>query len=131
MTLQEYRDKVADIEVNYDYDKTYSDLYNVAYEYMEEYNDYDLEYLFEEYIDYDLAEEMAKHELEEGGLARLYYFLGDANCNNDLFRVDGYGNLSDIGKDDLDYLKEEILSNIEDKLNTEGGEPDETDDNNE
>ena len=73
--------------------------------------------MFEDIIDYEIAEEQAKYELENGGLIRLYYFLGNANLNNDIFRIDGYGNLQDIELSDLDYLKEEILNIIEEKLN--------------
>ena len=112
MNKKELREKIEEIEITYDYEKTYNDLYNTVIDYMNETQDFDLEYLFEDFIDYDLAEEIAKTEIERGGLLRVYYFLGDANLNNELFRIDGYGNLTDVSKEDLENLKEEILDNI-------------------
>ena len=80
---------------------------------MNETQDFNLEYLFEDWIDYELAEEIAKRELEDGGLIRLYYYLGNANLNNSLFRINGYGNLEDIDIDDLRELKSDILKELE------------------
>ncbi len=117
--LKEFKQKIESVDITYDYEETYNNLYNAYIDYENETNDYDLEYLFEDIIDYDMAEERARYELEQGGLIRLYYYLGDANLNNDIFRVDGYGNLSDIQKEDLELLKEEILDAINDKLESE------------
>lgn len=121
MSLKELKEKIESIEVSYDYDETYTNLLNTCIDYQNETQDWDFESLFEDIIDYELAEDRAKWELENGGLVRLYYFLGDANCNNDIFRINAYGNLVDITKDDLDDLKQEILDKINDKLE-EGNE---------
>ena len=115
--LEQLRDDIEKIEISYDYEKTYTELRNTVIDYMNETQDWDLDYLFEEFIDYETAEEIAKRELENGGLIRLYYFLGDANLNNPIFKIDGYGNLTDIDKDDLSCLKNDIIDNIYDKLN--------------
>ena len=103
--LKELKEKIENIEVGYDYEEIYNNLYNTVIDYMNETQDFDFEYLFEDFVDYDTAEDIAKAELERGGLLRLYYFLGSANLNNELFRIDGYGNLTDVYKDDLEYLK--------------------------
>lgn len=116
MKLEELKDKIEEIEITYDYEETYNNLYNTVIDYENDTQDQDFEYLFEEYVSYDLAEDIAKNELETGGLVRLYYFLGDANLNNDMFRINGYGNLEDINKEDLEYLKDEILNIIDNKL---------------
>lgn len=115
--LEQLRDDIEEIEISYNYEKTYTELRNTVIDYMNETQDWDLDYLFDEFIDYEIAEEIAKKELENGGLIRLYYFLGDANLNNPIFKIDGYGNLTDIDKDDLSYLKNDIIDNIYDKLN--------------
>ena len=115
--LMELKNKINNIEITYDYEQSYCDLYNTTIDYMNETQDFDLEYLFDDFIDYELAEEYAKMELDKGGLIRLRYFLGEANLNSNLFRVDGYGNLNDVYLNDLEDLKEEILSEIEEKLN--------------
>ena len=116
MKLEELKKRIEEIEITYDYDETYTNLLNATIDYQNETQDWCFEELFNDIIDYELAEEYAKHELEQGGLIRLYYFLGDANLNNELFRIDGYGNLTDIDKDDLEYIKEQILEIIEDKM---------------
>lgn len=114
--LIELKNKISEIEITYDYEQTYCDLYNTTVDYMNETQDFDLEYLFDDFITYELAEEYAKMELEKGGLIRLRYFLGDVDLNSGLFRVDGYGNLDDVDLNDLENLKDEILSEIERKL---------------
>lgn len=117
MKLKELKKTIEDIEITYDYEETYRNLYNACIDYMNETQDFDLEEIFYDYITYDTAEEIAKSELEKGGLIRLYYFLGDANLNNSMFRIDGYGNLADFNKDDLEYIKSEILDRIGEKEN--------------
>lgn len=117
--LKEFKEKIEKIESSYDYDNYYTELINTTIDYMNDTQNFDFEYLFDDIINYDVAEDIAKNELEQGGLIRLYYFLGDANLNNDIFRIDGYGNLTDINKDDLDYIKEQIIDTINEKLESE------------
>lgn len=118
--LNKLKERVENINVTYDYEESYCNLKNAIIDYMNTTQDWDFDYIGEDIIDYELAEEQAKHELEQGGLARLYYYLGDANLNNNLFKVDGYGNLQDLEKTDLEYMKEEILDLINDKLSESG-----------
>lgn len=120
--LKELKERIENIKSSYDCDTYYTELLNATIDYQNETQDWCFEYLFEDIIDYEIAEIQAKHELEDGGLLRLYYFLGDANLNNEIFRIDGYGNLADIQKDDLDYIKEQILEIINDKLAEENDE---------
>ena len=114
--LKELKERVENIKITYDYEETYCNLKNAVIDYMNNTQDWDFEEIGENIIDYELAEEQAKHELEQGGLTRLYYYLGNANLNNPLFKVNGYGNLEDIDITDLEYMKEEILDLINDKL---------------
>jgi hypothetical protein len=114
--LEQLKETIEGIEISYDYEDAYTDLINATIDYQNETQDWCFEYLFEDIIDYDTAEEIAKHEIDKGGLLRLYYFLGDANLNNALFRIDGYGNLTDVSKEDLECLKDEILNLINNKL---------------
>lgn len=118
--LRELKEIIENIESSYNYEEYYTELYNATVDYMNDTQDFDFEYLFEDIIDYDLAEDYAKQELENGGLLRLYYFLGDANLNSEMFKIDGYGNLTDINKDDLDYIKEELLNEIDRKIESDG-----------
>ena len=114
--LKELKEKIENIEVGYDYEETYTNLKHTVIDYMNDTQDWDFESIGEDIINYELAEERAKYELENGGLVRLYYFLGNANMNNELFKLNGYGNLEDLDIDDLNNMKEEILDLINDKL---------------
>lgn len=114
MNKRELKEKIENIEITYDYEESYNNLYNTCIDYMNETQDFELEYLFEDYIDYDLAEEIAKRELENGGLERLRYYMGDTYFHyRDIFKIDAYGNLSNIDIDDLKNLKDEIIENLE------------------
>ena len=114
--LKELKERIENIKIGYDYEETYRNLKNAVIDYMNNTQDWDLEEIGENIIDYELAEEQAKYELEQGGLIRLYCYLGNANLNNPLFKVNGYGNLEDIDITDLEYMKEEIIDLINDKL---------------
>lgn len=120
MDLKELKDKIEKIEITYDYEETYSNLYNTCIEYMNETQDFDLDYLFEEFINYEEAEERTKYELENYGLERLTYFLGDTTFYmQNLFKINAYGNLENITKEDLEMLKEDLINCINDKLESE------------
>lgn len=114
--LKELKERIENVEINYNYEESYTNLYNTVIDYMNDTQDFDLEYLFEDFIDYETAEEIAKNELNNGGLLRLKYYLGDTNLNDEIFKLDGYGNLENITIDDLNNLKDEIIENINDKL---------------
>ena len=114
--LRELKERIESIKIDYDYEESYTNLYNTVIDYMNDTQDFDLEYLFEDFIDYETAEEIARNELNNGGLIRLQYYLGDTNLNDEIFKLDGYGNLENIDIDDLNNLKDEILENIDNKL---------------
>lgn len=114
--LKKLKEIVESVEITYDYEDVYYNLKNAIIDYMNDSQDWDFESIGEDIIDYDFAEEQAKHELENGGLLRLYYYLGDANLNSDLFKINGYGNLESVYKEDLQNMKEEILDMIDDKM---------------
>lgn len=121
MTLNELLEKLEEVNIdnyNRDTDELYRDIINNVIDYENDSQDFSLEYLYEDIITYDTAEEIAKMELDKGGLIRLYYFLGDANLNNTLFRIDGYGNLEDVDRNDLRYLKQDIIDEIKNKMDT-------------
>lgn len=117
--LKELKNKIEGIKITYNYDEFFSELYNTCVDYMNDTQNFDLDYLFEEFISYNEVEERAKYELETGGLERLYYFLGDITPNNILFKINAYGNLENISKNDLEMLKENILNNINEKMQEE------------
>lgn len=107
-------EKLKEYEITYDYEQAYSDIYNLCIDYMNETGDFSIEYLFEDYADYDLVKEVAKSEMEKGGIERIKYFINDVDFYNiDLYKFDGYGNLKNVTKDDIEILKEEIIDELE------------------
>lgn len=111
--LKEIKKELEEYNV-FDYDKEDSEIYNDLYNLVADYSIGD--YLLSDYITYDEAEELAKNELNNGGLVRLYYFLGNANFNRDLFKIDGYGNLQDVYRPDLEDLKAELIDEIDNEI---------------
>lgn len=114
--LKKLKERVESIDITYNYEEVYCELKNAIIDYMNDTQDWKFEYIGENIIDYEMAEEQAKHELENGGLLRLYYYLGDANLNSNLFKINGYGNLENVYIEDLQDMREEILDMIDEKL---------------
>lgn len=109
--------KIKEIELNYNIEENYNKLMEFISEFESITGNYELEEtsIYQEIIDFEYLEEMTKKELEEGGLARLYYFLPDEFnpfCDS-IFRIDGYGNAQNIETDDLILCKDEMIEKIE------------------
>lgn len=117
--LKKLLQKIESIEITYDYEETYNNLYNACADFGNDSGCWELDSLFEDYYSYDTVEEIAKHELETGGLLRLHYFLAGSELRNEIFRINAYGNLEDIHKDDLDFLKEDIIDKIKELIENE------------
>lgn len=115
MNLKDFIEKIENVEVNYNYNYSdiYCELYNICVEYE---NECDCMELFNDFIDYDTAEEIARTELENGGLQRLKCFLNDCDLNTNLFRLDGYGNLEDVTLGTLENLREDIIETIKTQI---------------
>lgn len=85
---------------NYNYYECYNILYNICVENNKE-------WLIDDIITSEEAEEMAKNELESGGLDRLFYFFS-VDRLDDLYRINAYSNLENIDKSDLENIIEEL-----------------------
>lgn len=113
-TLAELRETIQDVRTgleNYNItpEEAYCSLYNSALDY-----DYHLEDLFSDFVTEEEAEEMAKHELENGWLARLYCFLWDCNfCAESFFKINGYWNLEEVHYKEIELLIDELEDRIE------------------
>ena len=55
--LEELKERIEGIEITYDYDQTYTDLLNATIDYQNDTQTWDFEYLFEDIIDYEIAED--------------------------------------------------------------------------
>lgn len=114
MKLEKLLKNIEAVKIDWDYEVEYETMYNYVIDYQNESQDFRLEYIFEDVIDYETAEERAKWELETGGLSRLYFFLGNANVygSQRLYRIDGYGNLTNLEKDDVELIKDQLIEDI-------------------
>lgn len=118
MKLKELLEKIEDVKIDYDYELEYNTLYNYVIDYMNENQDFRLEYIFEDFLDYDTAEEIAKVELENGGLSRLYFYLGDARVwgSDKLFKRTAYGNLTNVEKEDIVDVKNNLIEDLKEMI---------------
>ena len=91
------------LESHWDLEWYFAELYNIL-------SDFYGEDLLVDYITYEYAEEMAKQQLEEWGLARLYYFMWDVNRNTaELIHLDWYWNCEDVVNDDLIDIIDDVI----------------------
>lgn len=73
-------------------------------------NENGLEEMVSDFIDTDYLDEYVQHEAE-GGWQRVACFLAKVEClNDDWYILDGYGNLKEIERVDLDCIIDDILS---------------------
>lgn len=112
MNMKNFYEDICNVTINYDEDVR--DVYNQLYSICKNYeNECDCTELFNDFIDSDIAEQIACTELENSGLLRLKCFIGNCYLDEDLFRLDGYGNLENVTVDTLENLREDILNAIE------------------
>ena len=115
--LKELKEKIKNIEVTYDYEETYSNLYNVVTDYMNDTQDWDFEYLFENYIDEEILKEMIKYKIDQEGIWSVNNLLSGIENYDNIYFVDVYGYGRGLTKEDLENLKDEILTEIDRKIN--------------
>ena len=120
--LEELLEKVQGIEIpTYDYEDAYNDILNAVTDYMNDAQDWEFEDVLyntdERIISYDEAEDYAKQILDSDGLSRLYYFMGDCNFDADnLFWLNGYGNLTSLDASYIEDFKDDVIKAIEEAI---------------
>lgn len=114
MTIEELKEQIEEVEIDYPLDEAYGSLINPVIDYMNESQDFSLEYLFEDFTDREIVSYYIKENADD--LDRLYYYLGDVDLRDELFITDAYGNLRNIDTTDLEDLKENILRDIKNML---------------
>lgn len=112
---EKLRKKIEEIEITYDYESTYCDLRNACIDYMNETQDWDLDYAFDEFVDEEILKEMVKYKIDNEGLWSVVNLLSNINRYEGIYRIDVYGYGYDIDKEDLETLKEDILDRIGDE----------------
>jgi len=111
--LNEIAEQLQNVELvdfrngyNYDYVDTLYTIKNLA-------SELDMDQVVEDYFTIEEVEELELYPKNDNGtidLMRMYHFLGDVNGNTEVVRINGYGNLETVHKDDLADLQEEIMS---------------------
>ena len=117
--LKELKERVESIEISYDYEQTYCDLINATIDYQNDTQDWDFEYVFDEYVDDYTLKDLVDYNLKEHGIWAVRNLLSDIKDECGIYRIDAYGYGSDISYEDLEEIKEEILEIIDNKLEGE------------
>lgn len=82
------------------------DVTDEAIDIIKQYNDY------ADFIDEDMLDEMTRQEAESGGAQRVMYFLANADVNPPYgWRIDAYGNATNVEFDDIIMYLEETIEN--------------------
>ena len=115
MTKKELKKKIEEIEITYDYEETYCNLRNACIDYMNETQDFDLEYAFDEYVDEEILKDLVKYKIDNEGLWSVVNLLSEISNYDGIYRIDVYGYGHNIDKEDLETLKEDILDRIGDE----------------
>lgn len=91
------------LESYWDLDGYYWELWNIL-------SDFGLEDYLSDIISIEDAEEMAKSELENWWMARLYYFMWDVNWNcAELIKIDWYWNCEETSAEDLISIIDDVI----------------------
>lgn len=116
MSLREmFEETERDIK-NYDFSAAVNDLRNIGY-------DYGQDDLVNDFVDEDYINDMVTNELNSGGWTRVACFLAKVdNINEDYYRVNGYGNLEEVTKSDLECTLSDLKKNLCNELEEEEDE---------
>ena len=112
--LNEIAEKLSELEI--------VDFSNYQYNYTDDLNtikqlayDLDLQEFVDEYNYFTLeeVEELQLYPLNDNGtvdLMRMYFFMGNIDGNTEIVRINGYENLEQIYKEDLQELQKDIIN---------------------
>ena len=101
-------------EMPFDYEVAYNRIYNICNECECEYSEPNLTaYLEDENFVND--EWVTEYIKENPDITRLRYFIGDT-YDASLYKLDGYGNLSNILEEDLQFLCDSLINMIDENI---------------
>jgi len=105
-------------ELNWDMEENYCNMINIMIDYDNQAQD-DL-YLYDttrervEFIDEELLDYLIRDC--DNDLGRLRCFIGDTYSAN-IYKLDGYGNLENVNKEDFEYCIDEAINDLQEVLN--------------
>jgi hypothetical protein len=92
-------------------DKDYNAIYDLAMDYTD--GGYSpLEEYFNDFVHEDTLHDILEHELAQWGWKRVKYMLADIIFEEDLYKINGYGNIENVSTDDLDTLIHDLINNL-------------------
>ena len=88
--LRKLKKEIENIEITYDYEDVYCKLINATIDYQNETQDWCFEYVFDEYIDDYLLQEMIEYQLKQYGIWAVRNLLDGIEEENGIYRIDAY-----------------------------------------
>ena len=102
--------------LGYDMQENYANLWNACADYD---NNHHGSYLTDKITDYDFVDDEILEYIvikeAKGGVDRLRFFIGDTYSDN-IYRLDGYGNLANVDNSDFGYLIDDIVQSLEEDI---------------
>lgn len=116
--LRKVRKELTNIKKNFTYDKLadYNKIYNACVEYDNNYSDlYLCDYISDQNFETDDFVSEFLIPQNSDSLARLRCFINSTYDDN-LYKIDGYGNLDNVESGDLEDLCDELLKMVNESL---------------
>lgn len=117
--LEQLKKEIEEINITYDLEETYCKLLNATIDYQNDTQNWEFEYIFEDYIDEEILQYQVEYNLKEHGVWAVRNLLDDIKDECGIYRIDAYGYGHDITMGDLEDIKEEILQVIDNLENEE------------
>ena len=114
--LLKLKKEIECIELTYDIETDYTELRNATIDFQNETREWCFDYIFEEYMDEWLLADMVKYKIDNEGLWSVCNLVSDIDDYTGVYYVDAYGYGHSADKTDTEYIKDEILNVINDKL---------------
>lgn len=106
--------------LSYEDKKNYTDMINIMIDYDNEAQD-DL-YLYDtcnelvEFVDDELLKIYVKQQLDDFGVDRIIIMLQDVNAQRGVYKIDAYGNVYNVDKEDFIYCIDECVTKLKESL---------------
>jgi len=112
-TINEIAEKFSELEI-VDFGSGY------AYNYVDDLytiknlaSELKVEEITQDYFTLEEVEELELYPLNENGkvdITRMYFFMGNITGNTEIVRINGYGNLEEVLKNELEELQKDVIS---------------------
>lgn len=114
--------KLKEVKNNFSYDmeENYCNMVNTMIDYDNEAQDdvylYDTFREINEFVDDETLEYYVDYQIKTFGKDRYFYMFSQVNNVCGIYRIDGYGNLTDVDKEFLEYCVDEAIEQLEEAI---------------